>query len=83
MQGFCQPSVLQSALEEVLPLLLYPLIYLVLWTAIVAARINDVVGSVRIQERNSRLPWLMYSIALYFERLFIPLICSRRLFGLC
>ena len=83
-QGFCQPSILQSALKEVLPLLLYPLIYLVLWTTIVAARINDVVGSMRIQERNSRLPWLMYSIAVYFERLYtfdllhLSIMCCRK-----
>jgi len=37
--GFCQPSIHQKGLKEVLPLLLYPPIYLVLWAAIVATRI--------------------------------------------
>ena len=78
-QGFCQSSVHQKGLKEVLPLLLYPLIYLVLWTAIVAPRIYDVV----VNERNSTLPWVVHNIAVYFGRLFIPLICLLHLSILC
>ena len=81
-QGFCRSSVHQKGLKEVLPLLLYPLIYLVLWATIVATRIYDV-ERVRRQERNSRVTWLMYSIAVYSERLFVPLICLLYLSVMC
>ena len=81
--GFCQPSVHQKGLKEVLPLLLYPPIYLVLWTAIVATHIYDVAVNIRVQERNSMIPWLVYSIATYLKRLFIPLICLLHLSRLC
>ena len=82
-QGFYRPSVHQKGLKEVLLLLFYPLIYFVLWTAIVTTRIYDVVVSVRVQESNSRLPWLVYSIAVYLARLFIPLTCLLHLSILC
>ena len=80
---FCQPSVHQKGLKEVLPLLLYPPIYLVLWAAIVATRIYDIAVNVRVQERNSMIPWLAYSIATFSGRLFIPLICLLHLSRLC
>ena len=61
-------SVLQSALKEVLPLLLYPLIYLVLWLAsnIVATCIKfyDVCSSCSKHPctgEDSMTPWLVYA----------------------
>ena len=82
-QGFCQSSVHQKGFKEVLPLLLYPLIDLVVWTPIVTIRIYDVVMSMHKQERNSKLLWLVYSIAVYFGRLSIPLICLIHSSTLC
>ena len=82
-QVFYQTSVHQRGLKEVLPLLLYPLIYLVLLTAIVATRIYDVAVNIRVQERNSMTPWLVYTIAIYLARLFIPLICLLHVSRLC
>jgi len=82
-QVFYQTSVHQRGLKEVLPLLLYPLIYLVLLTAIMATRIYDVAVNIRVQERNSMTPWLVYSIAIYLARLFIPLICLLHVSRLC
>ena len=64
-QVFYQPSIHQRGLKELLPLLLYPLIYLVLWTTIVATHIDDAAVNIRVQERNSMTPWLVYSIATY------------------
>ena len=40
-QGLRQPSVHQQGLKEVLPLLLYPLIYFLLWMGLVVTRIYD------------------------------------------
>ena len=40
-QGLHQPSVHQQGIKEVLPLLLYPLIYFLLWVGLVATRIYD------------------------------------------
>ena len=37
-QGFGQQSIYQQGVKEVLPLILYPLIYLLLLTALVATR---------------------------------------------
>ena len=82
-QVFYQPSVHQRGLKEVLPLLLYPLIYLVLLTAMVATRIYDAAVNIRVQERNSMTPWLVYTIAVYLARLFVPLICLLHMSRLC
>ena len=40
-QGLCQSSVHWQGIKEVLPLLLYPLIYFLLWMGLVATRIYD------------------------------------------
>ena len=40
-QGLCQSSVHQQGIKEVLPLLLYPSIYFLLWIGLVATRIYD------------------------------------------
>ena len=40
-QGLRQPSVHQQGIKEVLPLLLYPLIYFLLWMGLVVTRIYD------------------------------------------
>ena len=40
-QGLRQPSVHQQGIKEVLPLLLYPLIYFLLWMGLVATQIYD------------------------------------------
>jgi len=69
-QVFYQTSIHQRGLKEVLPLLLYPLVYLVLLTAMVATRIYDVAVNIRVQERNSMTPWLVYTIAVCLGRLF-------------
>ena len=69
--------------QKLLPLLLYPLIYLVLLTAIVATRIYDVAVNIQVQERNSMTPWFVYTIAIYLARLFIPLICLLHVSRLC
>ena len=82
-QVFYQPSIHQRGLKELLPLLLYPLIYLVLWTTIVATHIDDAAVNIRVQERNSMTPWLVYTIAIYLARLFIPLICLLHVSRLC
>ena len=40
-QGLRQPSVHQQGIKEILPLLLHPLIYFLLWVGLVATRIYD------------------------------------------
>ena len=64
---FCQPSVHQKGLKEVLPLLLYPPILRCTMGSISGTRIYDVAVNVRVQERNSMIPWLVYSIATYLK----------------
>jgi len=74
-QVFYQPSIYQSALKEVLPVLLYPLIYLVLWTTMVAIHIDDIAVNFPVQERNSMrnsmTPWLVYTVAASLRRLYL------------
>ena len=48
-QGLRQPSVHQQGLKEVLPLLLYPLIYFLLWMGLVVTRIYDAAQGKKFQ----------------------------------
>ena len=81
-QGTSRSSVHQQGLKEVLPLLLYPLVYLVLWAAVTAFRIYGVVLSV--QDRNP-----LYSLQLVFNiisdvrTLLIPMICLLHFSTVC
>ena len=74
-QVFYQTSVHERGLKEVLPLLLYTLIYLVPLTAIVATLIYDAAVSMT--------SWWVYSIAVYLARLFIPLFSLLHVSRLC
>ena len=64
-QGLHQPSVHQQGLKEVLPLLLCPLIYFLLWMAVTATRIYDV-----LQKKKGR----NYVTFLLVTLLIIPLV---------
>ena len=80
--GTRHPSINQQGLKEVLPLLLYPLVYLLLWAIPIALRINDVVLSA--QDRTPlQFEWLGYSIILNVRRVFVPLVCLVHLSIVC
>ena len=76
-QGFGTQSAYRQGVKEVLPLILYPLIYLLLLTALVATRIHDAI------ERLTKLSWLVYHIIIISTRLFIPFVCLLHLSTIC
>ena len=78
-QGFGQQSIYRQGVKEVLPLILYPLIYLLLLTALVATRIHDAIPS----EQRTKLNWLVYHIIVISTRLFIPFVCLLHLSTIC
>ena len=80
-QGVGQPSIYRQGVKEVLPLILYLLIYLLLWTAMVAIRICGAIPSVH----KMNLQWLvhMYSVIICIRRLFIPFTCLLYLSIVC
>ena len=81
-QGTSQPSIHQQGLKEVLPLLLYPVVYLVLWAAVTAFRIYEIILSV--QDRNpSYSLQLVFNVLSDVRTLLIPLICLLHLSTMC
>ena len=78
-QGFGTQSIYRQGVKEVLPLILYPLIYLLLLTALVATRIHDAIPS----ERLTKLSWLVYHIIIISTRLFMPFVCLLHLSTIC
>ena len=77
-QGTHRQSIHRQGLKEVLPLLVYPLIYLVLWAAAIAFRIVDVVSSVQDRRPIYSLS-LVHSIISSVRTLTVPLICLLHL----
>ena len=78
-QGFGRQSIYRQGIKEVLPLILYPLIYLLLLTTLIATRIHDAIAS----EQWTKLSWLVYHIIIISTRLFIPFICLLHLSTIC
>ena len=72
-QGLLQLSVHQQGLREVLPLILYPLIYLVLWIALAATRIYDTLRNAHDQTQRYSLV-LVHNSFSFVVRLFVPLV---------
>ena len=80
-QGFNQPSIHRQSVKEVLPLILYLIIYLLLWTTLVVYRICGAIPSVH--ETKFKLQWLVYTIIINILRLFVPVICLLYLSIVC
>ena len=80
-QGFGQRTVYRQGIKEVLPLIVYPFIYLLLGAALVVYRICGAIPSVH--QTNFKLQWLIYSIIKCILRLFIPVICLLYLSIVC
>ena len=72
-QGLRQLSVHKQGLREVLPLILYPLIYLVLWIALAATRIYGTLHNAHDQKGQYSLV-LVHNSFSFTVRLFVPLV---------
>ena len=69
-QGVGQQSVYRQGVKEILPLVLYPFIYLLIGAAVIAIRICSAIPSVH--KTNFKLQWLIYSIIIYIVKCFVP-----------